>query len=51
MTTTHFAIVRDKRKAPSRRCIGVNGSRCAQLTRHKSQRCPAHRGLESRRAA
>lgn len=44
MTTpspTHFVIGRIATKRPAQRC---RETRCAVLTRHRSQRCPEHRG-------
>lgn len=38
--TTHIAVSRKRSKAPARRCITA---KCAELTRHRSQRCPDHR--------
>ncbi|WKK13871.1 hypothetical protein QYN14_10005 [Rhodococcus ruber] len=45
MTTTHFAIGRARSKRPPRRCLA---HRCPVLTRHRSQRCPDHRGRPAR---
>ncbi len=46
MKHEHVVIGRGTRKAPPRRCAQ---ERCAMLTRHRSQRCPEHRGTASRR--
>ncbi|WP_144419605.1 hypothetical protein [Rhodococcus sp. ARP2] len=42
MSNTNYVVVnRTRSKSPARRCTRPT---CPELTRHRSQRCPDHRG-------